>query len=243
MVSKDATSENTGSSVLDLTDTKYRDFDVPLDSSYCLPSTRTSVLKRSPTPPPLRTKPKNVTFALSPEEVDEEQLETLEAPVGAIAPATGNETDELEYLELAFEPPRSNGSSSSVDSFPCLGPRLTTKPQAILPSPTFYPRVGKAASPWSLTSSPVALRRNRSRLSEVTLSTAANPKHRHSARDASLSPAMVEPTARGNYLAPIMAVRSQNSARYYLSWHLCLVARRDPRHRQKQRSVSFRKRH
>jgi hypothetical protein len=209
VVSKGGSSENPGSSVLDLTDTKYRDFDVTLDSSYCLPSTRTSILKRSPTPPRPRTKHKNVTFALSPEEVDEERLETSEAPVEAIDPATWNETDELEYFESEFEPPRNNGSSSSVDSFPCLGPRLSTKPQSILPSPTFYPRVGNAAGLSSLNSSPMALRRNRSRLSEVTLSTASDPKHRHSARDASLSPSMVESAARGNYLASIMAVRSQ----------------------------------
>lgn len=210
MVSKGGTSENTGSSVLDLTDAKYRDFDVTLDSSYCLPSTRTSILKRSPTPP-LRTKHKNVTFALSPEGVDEDRLETFEAPVEAIGPVTWNEMDELEYLESEFEPPRSNGSSSGVDTFPCLGPRLTTKPQSIPPSPTLYPRpgAGNAAGPSLLNSSPMTLRRNRSRLSEVTSSTAAEPRHRHRARDASLSPDMVEPAARGNYLAPIMTVRSQ----------------------------------
>ena len=207
VVSKGGTSENTGSSVLDLTDTKYRDFDVTLDSSYCLPSTRTSVLKRSPTPPPPRTKRKNVTFALSPEEVDEEQLETFEAPVEAIGPATWNETDELEYLESELEPPRNNGSPSSVDSFPCPGPGLSTKPQSIL-SLTSYPRMGNAAGPSSQNSSPKALR-NRSRLSEETLFTAADPKNWHSARHASLSPSLVEPAARGNYLASIMAVRSQ----------------------------------
>lgn len=194
--------------MLDLTDTKYRDFDVKLDSSYCLPSTRTSILKRSPTPP-LRTKHKNVTFALSPEEVDEDRLETFEAPAEAIGPVTWNEMDELEYLESEFEPPRSNGPSSDVDSFPCLGPRLTTEPQSIPPSPTLYPRAGNAAGPSLLNSSPMTLRRNRSRLSKVTSSRAADPRHRHRARDASLSPAMVEPAARGNYLAPIMAVRSQ----------------------------------
>ncbi|KAH9063712.1 hypothetical protein EDB83DRAFT_797774 [Lactarius deliciosus] len=239
VVSRDGTSENTGSSLLDLTDTKYRDFDVPLDSSYCLPSTRTSLLKRLPTPPP-RTKAKNVTFALPPVEVDEEQLETFEAHMEVIAPVTRNETDELKYLELAFEPPRGNGSSSSVDG---LGPPLTTKPQAILPLPTSYYRVGKAAGPSSLLSSPVALRRNRSRPSGATLSTAADPNNRHCAREASLLPAMVEPMARGDYLDSIMAVRTQNLVRYYLSWYLCLVARRDSRHRQKQRSVSFRQCH
>ncbi|KAH8983706.1 hypothetical protein EDB86DRAFT_228670 [Lactarius hatsudake] len=202
VVSRDGTSENTGSSLLDLTDTKYRDFDVPLDSSYCLPSTRTSLLKRSPTPPP-RTKAKNVTFALPPEEVDEEQLETLEAPMEVTGPVTQNETDELKYLELAFEPPRGNGPSSSVDG---LGPRLTTEPQAILPLPTSYYRVGKAAGPSSLLSSPVSLRRNRSRLSGATLSTAADPNNRHCAREASLLPAMVEPMARGDYLDSIMAL-------------------------------------
>ncbi|KAI9456262.1 hypothetical protein BJY52DRAFT_570105 [Lactarius psammicola] len=122
-----------------------------------------------------------------------------------MAPATRNETDELEYLESAFEPPRGNGSSSTVDSFPCLGPRLTTKSQAILPPLAFYSRVGKATGPSSLPS-PVASRRNRSRLSEITFSTASDPKHRNSARDVSLSPAMVEPMARRDYLAPIMAV-------------------------------------
>ncbi|KAI9446825.1 hypothetical protein H4582DRAFT_611812 [Lactarius indigo] len=205
VVSRDGTSENTSSSVLDLTDTKYRDFDVPLDSSFCLPSIRTSVLKRSPTPPPPRTKPKNVTFALPPEEVDEEQLETLEAPVEAIAPVTWNETNELEYLESAFGPPRDDGSSSSVDS---LGLRVATKPQEILPSPTFYSRVRKAAQagPSLLLSSPVTLRRNRPRLSRATLSTAADPKHRHSAQDASLSPAMVEPMALRNYLDSVMVL-------------------------------------
>ncbi|KAH9056656.1 hypothetical protein EDB87DRAFT_1201092 [Lactarius vividus] len=202
VVSRNGTSENAGSSVLDFTDTKYRDFEVPLDSSYCLPSTRTSVLKRSPTPPP-RTKPKNVTFALPLEEVDGERLETLEASMNAIAPVTRNETDELEYLELAVKPPRGNGSSSSVDG---LGPRLTTKREAINPLPISYPRVGKAAGPTSLLSSPAALRRNRSRPSGATLSTAADPNNRHSARGASLLPAMVEPTARGNYLDSIMAL-------------------------------------
>ena len=221
VVSKGGTSENTGSSVLDLTDTKYRDFDVSLDSSYCLPSTKTSVLKRSPTPPPPRTKHKNVTFALPLEEVDEEPLEILEAPVEAIASATWKETDELEPLKSEFEPSRGDGSSSSVDRLPCLGSQLTTKPHAIFPSPTFSPWVGKAAVPPPEPSSSFALRRNRSRsrsrLSEVTLSMAADPKHRHSARDALLSPAVDEPMARGDYLAPIMAVRSQNLARFYLS--------------------------
>ncbi|KAH9001638.1 hypothetical protein EDB92DRAFT_85898 [Lactarius akahatsu] len=210
VVSGDGTSENTGSSLLDLTDTKYRDFDVPLDSSYCLPSTRTSLLKRSPTPPP-RTKAKNVTFALPAEEVDEEQLQIPEAPMEVIAPVIRSETDELKYLELAFEQPRGNGSSSSVDG---LDPQLTTKPQAI---PTSYYRVGKAAGPSSLLSSPVALRRNRSRPSGGTLSTVADPNNRHCAREASLLPTMVEPMAQGKYLDSIMAVRTQNIARYYLS--------------------------
>ena len=216
MVSKGGISENSGSSLLDLTDTKYRDFDVSLDSSYCLPSTRTPVLKRSPTPPPPRTKQKNVTFALPFEEVDEKPPESLEVPVEAIAPATWKEPEELEHLKLEFEPPRGNVSSSSVDRFPCPC-QLTTKSHVILPFPTSSPQVGKAAVPRPEPPSPVALRRNRSRLSEVTLSMTAGPKHRHSARDALLSPAMVEPTESKDYLASIMAVRSQNLTRFYLS--------------------------
>jgi hypothetical protein len=199
--------------VLDLTDTIYRDFEVSLDSSYCLPSIRTSVLKRSPTPPPPRTKQKNVTFALPYEEVDEEPLEILEVPEEGIAPATWKETDELGHHKLPFEPRRDNGSSSSVDRFPIPGPRLN-KLHAILPSPIFSPRVGKATVSRPDPSSPVAFRRNRSRLSEAALPMAANPKNRPRAW---LSPAMVEPTARGGYLASIMVVRSQNLTRFYLS--------------------------
>ena len=219
VVSKGGTSENTGSSLLDLTDTKYRDFDVSLDSSYLLPSTKTSVLKRLPTPPPPRTKHKRVTFALPLEEAGDKLSEILDAPVEAIAPAIWKETDELERLKLEFEPPRGNESPSSVDRFLCLGSQLTTKPHAFLPSPTFSPWVGKAAVPRPESSSQFALRRNRSRprLSEVTLSMAADSKNRHSARDTLLSPAVDEPAARRDYLAPIMVVRSQNLARFYLS--------------------------
>jgi hypothetical protein len=195
--------------VLDLTDTIYRDFDVSLDSSYCLPSIRTSVLKRSPTPPPPRTKQKSVTFALPFEEEDEEPPEILEAPEEAIEPANWKETDELEQHQLPFEPRRDNESSSSVDRFPIPGPQLN-KLHQILPSPRFSPRVGKATVSRADLSSPVAFRRNRSRISEAALPMAADPKQRHRARGALLSPAMVEPTARGGYLASIMAVRSQN---------------------------------
>ena len=208
----DNTSENTGSSVLDLTDTMYRDFDVSLDSSYCLPSIRTSELKRSPTPPVPRTKKKSVTFALPSEEVDDELPEILEAPEEVVATATWKETDELEDHKLPFEPGRDNGSSSSVDRFLIPGPQLN-KLHAIFPSPTFSPRVGKATVTRPDSSSPIAFKRNRSRLSEVALPMAADSKHRHSARGALLSRAMVELTARGGYLDSIMAVRSQNLAR------------------------------
>ncbi|KAF8267847.1 hypothetical protein EI94DRAFT_1801158 [Lactarius quietus] len=209
VVSKGDTSENTGSSVLDLADTKYRDFDVSLDSSYCLPSIRTSVLKRSPTPPPPRTKQKNVTFALPFEEVDDEPLEILAAPVEAIATTVWKETDEFEHPKLAFEPPQGNGPPSSVDRFPCLGPQFSNKPHAIHPSPIFSPRVEKVVVSRPEPFSPFALRRNRSRLSEVTLSMELDTKHGHSTRDALLSPAMVEPTERGDYLASIMAILDQ----------------------------------
>ena len=207
--------------MLDLTDTKYRDFDVSLDSSYCLPSIRTSVLKRSPTPPLPRTKQKTVTFALPSEEVDDEPLEILEAPEEVIAPVPWKEMDELEDYKFPFEPGRDDESSSSVDRFPIPGPQLH-KLHAILPSPTFSPQVGKAAVTRPDSFSPAAFKRNRSRPSDATL---PMPKHRHGARNALLLPAMVEPTAQGSYLDSIMAVRSHNLAGFYLGRSTTFLSR------------------
>src|SRR5258708_20543621 len=58
-----ASEDTTNSSMLDLTDTKYRDFDVSLDSSLCLPSNRTFFIKRTLTSPPPLTQRKTSTFA------------------------------------------------------------------------------------------------------------------------------------------------------------------------------------
>jgi hypothetical protein len=198
-----ASEDNTDSSLLDLTDTKYQDFDVSLDSSLCLPSNnRTSSIKRTPTPPPPpRTKRKSVTFAAPLEKVVGERLGTLAAP----APTITDNFDELEYLELAPEPARGNGSSR-VDGFHGLSKRLTIEPQHIHLS---SPPTSLTAEPISLFSSPLALRQSRPYLTRAPPSTAARPKQKPRARDVSLSPpARAESIGGGSYLIPIMEVGS-----------------------------------
>jgi hypothetical protein len=198
-----ASEDNTNSSLLDLTDTKYQDFDVSLDSSLCLPSNnRTSSIKRTPTPPPPRTKRKSVTFAAPLEKVVEERLGTL-AEAAAPAPTITDEFDELEYLEVAPKLARGNGSSR-VDGSDGLSKRLTIEPQHIHLS---SPPASLTAEPLSLLSSPLALCQGRPYLTGAPPSTAARAKQKSRARDISLSPpARAESIVGGRYLIPIMKV-------------------------------------
>ncbi|KAH9999003.1 hypothetical protein BJV77DRAFT_652788 [Russula vinacea] len=148
-LSKGRTNEDTtDSSMLDLTDTKYRDFEVSLDSSFCLPSTRTSIIRRPPTPPPPRTKRKSVTFAAPLEKVVEEPVGTQAALTETVVPTIMDQWDELEYLELAPELAR----ASRVDSFHCLGKHLTIEPQ---PTHLSQHPASLTAKPLSLLSSPL----------------------------------------------------------------------------------------
>ncbi|KAI0253876.1 hypothetical protein BJV78DRAFT_1359903 [Lactifluus subvellereus] len=204
VLSKRGVSEdNTGSSVLDLADSKYRDFDVLLDSSLCLPSTRTFVLKRPPTPPPPRTRRKNVTFADS---VVEEQPETQEASAGVVAPATSNILDEVEYLELSPEPALAPESPSRVDESPHLVRRLKIEPRAVPPSPNPASRMRMPTEPLPSLPSFHAPRQNRAYLTVESLSSPTGAKRKHHVRGASPLPAGAESMARGSYLVPIMAV-------------------------------------
>jgi hypothetical protein len=207
MLSKGRASEDiSSSSLLDLMDTKYQDFDVSLDSSFCLPFAKTSSLqRRPPTPPPTRTKRKSVTFAAPPEEAVR-QLETSKVPAEVEVSATTNRFAELEYLEPALELARGNESSSRVDDIHCLGRRLTTEPR---PLPHRVSQLNITAQPLSLLSSPLSLRQSYSHRSGAPLSTTANAKQKHRARDAPPLPSIkAESNARRNYLIPIMAVGS-----------------------------------
>jgi hypothetical protein len=189
--------------MLDLTDTKYRDFEVSLNSSFCLPSTRTSSIKRPPTPPPPRTKRKSVTFAAPLEKVVEEPLGTQAALAETVVPTIMDQWNELEYLESTPELARGN-VSSRVDSFHCLGKRLTIEPQ---PSGLSQHPASLTAKPRSLLSSPLTLRQSGPYPTEAPPSTAARAKQKHRARDTSPSPSTrAESTALGSYLIPIMAV-------------------------------------
>jgi hypothetical protein len=200
-----ASEDNTNSSLLDLTDTKYQDLDVSLDSSLCLPSNnRTSNIKRTPTPPPPRTKRKSVTFATPLEKVVEEHLGTL-AKAAAPGPTITDEFDELEYLEVAPELVRGNGSSR-VDGFHGLSKRLTIEPRHIHLS---SPPASLTAEPLSLLSSPLAPCRSRPYPTGAPPSTAARAKQKARARDISLSPlARAESIGSESYLIPIMEVGS-----------------------------------
>ena len=200
-LSKGRTNEDTtDSSMLDLTDTKYRDFEVSLDSSFCLPSTRTSIIRRPPTPPPPRTKRKSVTFAAPLEKVVEEPVGTQAALPETVVPTIMDQWDELEYLELAPELAR----ASRVDSFHCLGKHLTIEPQ---PTHLSQHPASLTAKPLSLLSSPLALRQNGPYPTEAPPSAAARGKQKHRARDTSPSPSTrAESTTLGSYLIPIMAV-------------------------------------
>ncbi len=199
-LSKGRTCEDTtDSSLLDLTDTKYRDFDVSLDSSLCLPSNRAITIKRTPTPPP-RTRRKSVTFAVPLEKVVEERLGTL-AEAAVPAPTITDPFDDLEYLERTPELAQGNGSPQ-VDGFHCLSKRLTIELQPIQPH-----AASLSAEPLSLLSSPLALSHSRPYLTEAHPSTAARAKQKHRARNISLlPPTKAESTGRGSYLIPIMEV-------------------------------------
>jgi hypothetical protein len=195
------TEDTTDSSTLDLTDTKYRDFDVSLDSSLCLPSNRTSSIQRVPTPPPPRTKRKSVTFAAPLEKVVDERPETQATLAEVMVP---DHLDQLEYLELVPELARGTGSSSRIDGFHCLSKRLALEPQPTRLSPRSAP---PAAEPLSFLLSPLAPCPSRPYATEAPPSTAIRAKQKHRARDASASPSTkAESTARGNYLIPIMTV-------------------------------------
>lgn len=212
VLSKHGPSEdNTGSSVLDLADSKYRDFDVLLDSSLCLPPTRSFVLKRPPTPRPPRTRRKNVTFAVSLDEVVEERPETREASAEVVAPATLNRCDEVEYLELSPEPALAQ-SPSSVDEFPHLVRRLKIEPRAVPPSPIPASRTRMTTEPLPLLPPSRALRQPRPYLTVESLPSPDGAKRTHHARGASASlSAEAESTVRGSYLVPIMVVRHHMS--------------------------------
>jgi hypothetical protein len=203
-LSKGRTIEDiTDSSMLDLTDTNYRDFDVSLNSSLCLPSTRTSRIKRPPTPPPPRTKRKSVTFAAPLEEVVEGQLGTQTALAEAVAPTIADRLDELEYLESTPELARGIGSSR-IDGFHSLGKRLAVEPQVSHFSP--HP-ASRTSEPLSLFSSPRSLCQSRPYLTKAPPSMASRAKKKRHARDTSPSPSTkAESTALESYLNPIMAV-------------------------------------
>ena len=204
--------DNTNSSLLDLTDTKYRDFDVSLDSSLCLLSNKnTSSIKRTPTPPPPpRTKRKSVTFAAPLEKVVERRLGTL-ADAAAPAPTITDEFDELEYLEAAPELARGNGSSR-VDGFHGLSKRLTIEPQHIHLS---SPPASLTAEPLPSLSSPLAWYQSRPYLTGAIPSTAACSKQKPRARDLSPSPPAKAGSIRGgSYLIPIMEVGSLRVTTY-----------------------------
>jgi hypothetical protein len=207
--SNDRASEDiSSSSLLDIAGTKYRDFEVSLDSSFCLPFAKTSDLQRHPpTSPPPRTKRKSVTFAAPLEEAVEGQLESPTVPAEVEASTTTDECGKLEYLEPAPELVRGNKSSSRVDDLHCLGRRPSIEPRPIPPLPQPTSQLSVTTQPLSLLSSPLALRQSYSHLSGAPLSTAANAKQKRHARDTSLSPPIkAESSARGNYLIPIMAV-------------------------------------
>ena len=204
VLSKGRGSEDyTNSSLLDLTDTKYQDLYVSLDSSLCLPSNnRTSSIKRIPTPPPPpRTKRKSVTFAAPLEKVVEGRLGTL-AKAATPGPTITDEFDELEYLEVAPELARGDGSSR-VDGIHGLSKRLTEPRHIHLSSPP----ASLTAEPLLLLSSPPALYQSRPYLTGAPPSTAARAKQKPRARDISLSPpAGAESIGSGSYLMPIMEV-------------------------------------
>jgi hypothetical protein len=220
-----ASEDNTNSSLLDLTDTKYQDLVVSLDSSLCLPSNnRTSSIKRTPTPPPPpppRTKRKSVTFAAPLEKAAEERLGTL-AKAAAPGPTITDEFDELEYLEVAPELARGSGSSR-VDGFHGLSKRFTIEPRHIPPS---SPPASPTAEPLSLLSSPPSLCQSRSYRTGAPPSTAARAKQKPRARDISSSPpARAESVGNGSFLIPVMEVGSLRVTTYPLIIHLprCLM--------------------
>lgn len=195
--------DTTDSSMLDLTDTRYRDFDVSLNSSLCLPSTRTSSIKRPPTPPPPRTKRKSVTFAAPLEKVVEEQPRTQAALAEVMAPTITDQLDDLEYLEPAPELARGVGSPR-VDGFHCLGESLAIEPQLTHLSPR---RASRTPGPLSLFSSPLALCQSRLYPTKAPPPTAGRAKQKRRARDTSPSRSTkAESMALGSYLNPIMAV-------------------------------------
>jgi hypothetical protein len=202
--SKGRTSDGiTDTSVLDLADAKYRDFVVPLDSSFCLPSIKTSRLTRAPTPPPPRTKSKSVTFAAPLEEVLEERPGIQKSPAGVVAPPTMNDSDDLDCMELAPELARYEGSPSPIGGPNYRGKRPIVEPHSTPPSPHPASRLSMTVEPPSLFSSSLPLRQSRSYLTEAPPFTAAYTKQKSRARNTSHSPSN---TAESSYLSPIMAV-------------------------------------
>ena len=146
-------------------------------------------------------KRKSVTFAAPLEKVVEERLETQATLAEAMIP---DHLDELEYLELAPELARYNGSSSQVDGFHSLSKRLAIEPQHARLSPR---PVSPAAEPLSLLFSPLAPCPSRPYATEAPPPpTAIRAKQKYRARDASTSPSKAETTAPESYLIPIMTV-------------------------------------
>jgi len=203
-----ASEDISSSSLLDITGTKYRDFDVSLDSSFCLPFAKTSSLQHHPpTPPPPRTKRKSVTFAAPLEEFVEGQLECPKVPAEVEASIITNECAGPDYSEPAPELVLGNKSPFRVDDLHCLGRRLPIEARPIRPFPQPASQLSMTTQPLSLLSSPLALRQSFSHLFGAPLSTAAHAKQKHRARDTSPSPPIkAESSTRGNYLIPIMAV-------------------------------------
>jgi hypothetical protein len=203
-----ASEDISSSSLLDITGTKYRDFNVSLDSSFCLPFAKTSSLQHHPPTPPLpRTKRKSVTFAAPLEESVEGQLENQKVPTEVEASTTTNECAELDHLESTPGLVLGNKSPSRVEDLHCLGRRLSIEPRPSPPLPQPASQLSMTTQPLSLLSSPFALRQSFSHLFGAPLSTGAHAKQKHRARDTLPSPPIkAESSARGNYLIPIMAV-------------------------------------
>ncbi|KAI9510405.1 hypothetical protein F5148DRAFT_594968 [Russula earlei] len=194
----------TDSSTLDPMYTTHQDFDVSLDSSLRLPFTGTFSSRRPPTPPPLRMKHKNVTFAAPLEEVVEEQLGTSEAPTEIVAATNAPESDELKRLELVHELARGNGL---VDIPHCPDERPTVGAR---PAPNHASLLDVTDQRLSLLSSPLELRPSSSYPRESSPSTAARSRKKHRACDISPSPSLkAASTGRENYLIPIMTALDQ----------------------------------
>ncbi|KAI0259955.1 hypothetical protein BC834DRAFT_590700 [Gloeopeniophorella convolvens] len=181
------------SSMLDLTETQYRDFEVSLDSSLCLPSARPKTLKRLPTPVPSRAKQKTVTFAPFVEEVVKADSGNQEAHEGAVAFNIKGEPEELEYLEFAPEAAQGQLGNDDPD------------PRPIRPTNSRTPvRKTEALSPLAPS---LACRQEHSYVAEVSPPPIFAPKRVLRPKDAP-RPSSSKSKARrqGDYIDAIMTV-------------------------------------